>query len=24
LDKFECTKCVHITNLDFLDPMMFY
>jgi hypothetical protein len=24
LDKFECTKCVHISNLDFLDPMMFY
>jgi hypothetical protein len=24
LDKFECTKCVHVSNLDFLDPMMFY
>jgi hypothetical protein len=24
LDKFECTKCVHISNLDFIDPMMFY
>jgi hypothetical protein len=24
LDKFECTKCVHISNLDFLDSMMFY
>jgi hypothetical protein len=24
LDKFECTKCVHISNLIFIDPMMFY
>jgi hypothetical protein len=24
LNRFECTKCVHISNLDFLDPMMFY
>jgi hypothetical protein len=24
LDKFECTKCVHVSNLDFFDPMMFY
>jgi hypothetical protein len=24
LDKFECTKCVHVSTLKFLDSMMFY
>jgi hypothetical protein len=24
LNRFECTKCVHISTLGFLDHMMFY
>jgi hypothetical protein len=24
LRRFECTKCVHVSSLDFLDPMVFY
>jgi hypothetical protein len=24
LDRFECTKCVHVSTLEFLVPMMFY